>query len=318
MILRHLSRRIAAFAVLCGTAGLAHATAQLGGALSLGVNGGCRFDALVPLTTLQDTFVLAGATPSLPGCGGLSVSGALRGDAASPAVGLKIVASGPNTPAAAQVSLVDEWIITPPAGTAAGPVLFPVILTLDGLVAPGSVFQAATGRFLDYTLAISDKYNGLDPLYKFRTDSQITTTGPASLSFSGTVAIRNYNTAAIPMTAVVQLGLSVPNLLAGTVDVFNTASLTMTLPPGFTAVTSSGLPLRFATPVPEPGTNALWALGLFAIGVAVRQRWKAPVATDRHDRRWLLSRQRCSAAVHWIPAGGGPTRPALGALRKWT
>jgi hypothetical protein len=285
VIPRHSPRRIAAFAVLCGTVGLAHATAQLGGVLSLGVNGGCRFDALVPLTTLQDTFALAGATPSLPGCGGLGVSGALRGDAATPAVGLKIVASGPDTPGAAQVSLIDEWIITPPAGTATGPVLFPVTLTLDGLVAPGAVFMPTTGRFLDYSLVISDKYRGLFPLYQFRSDGQITATSAVSLSFSGTVAIHNYNTAAIPMTAFVQLVLSVPNLLAGTVDVFNSASLTMALPPGFAAVTSSGLPLSFATPVPEPGTNALWALGLFAIGVAVRQRWKAPVVTDGHDRR---------------------------------
>jgi hypothetical protein len=276
VILRHLRRpSAAAAALLCGAFGPAHATAQLGGVLALGVNGGCRFDALVPLTTLQDTFALAGATPGSPGCGGLGVSGALRGDAAVPAVGLKIVASGPATPAAAQVGLLDEWVFTPPAGTAAGTVLFPVTFTLDGAVLPGSVFAPAVGRFVDYTLAISDKWGAALPAQTFRVDGQITTAGAVSLSFAGTVALRNFDSAALPMTAVVQFGLSVPNLLAGTVDAFNTASMTMMLPAGYTVTTSSGLPLNFptATPVPEAGTRAALALGLLAIGLAVRRRW---------------------------------------------
>lgn len=273
--------RAGLLATLAGACGLAHATALLGGVIALNMAGGgsaCAFNALVPLTTPQDTFALSGATPSLPLCGGRTMSADLKGDAATPSVGLKIAASGPLTTAAAQVSFVDEWIITPAAGTPTGLVMIPVTLSLDGLVAPGSVYAPAVGRYLDYTLAISDKSGFSNPLQVFRNDGQVTATGTFAQTWSGVLALYNYNAPALPMTAVVQLGLSVPNLLEGSIDFFNTASLSMQLPAGFTARTSSGLPLVFepddpvVVSVPAPGSAALVALGLLAIGGALRRR----------------------------------------------
>jgi hypothetical protein len=152
--------------------------------------------------------------------------------------------------------------------------MIPVTLSLDGEVAPGSIHAPGVGRFLDYNLAISDKSGLADPLQLFRADGQVGLTGSFAQTWAGILALYNYNATALPMTAVVELGLFVPNLLQGSVDFFNTASVSLQLPPGFTARTSSGLPLVFdpVLPVSAPGTIGLAALGLLAIGWSRRRR----------------------------------------------
>lgn len=264
---------LAASALLTG-GGLAQATALLGGTISLNMAGSssCAFNASVPTTTPQDTFALSGATPTLPICGGRTMSAAMQGDAATPSVGLKLSASGPLTTGSALVKFTDEWSFTVPAGTPTGLVMFPVTFSLDGVVSPGATYAPAVGRFLDYTFALADKSGFADPLQTFRVDGQVTSTGTMVQSWNGTIAIYNYNSPALPMTAVVEPDLSIPNLLEGTVDFFNTASVRMSLPAGFTAHSSSGLPL-FEPPlaVPAPATGGLLALALGLAGVAQRR-----------------------------------------------
>lgn len=91
-------------------------------------------------------------------------------------------------------------------------------------------------------------------------------------TFSGNVNFRYFGVgSALPMTAEVVMSLSLISLLEGNVDFYNTASISMDLPPGFSATTSSGLPLVFA-PVPEPGTYAMVLTGLGLLGFAARRR----------------------------------------------
>ena len=71
-----------------------------------------------------------------------------------------------------------------------------------------------------------------------------------SLSFSGVVSFRNDNQPLFPMVALVEMTMISSNLLSGSsIHFFNTGLVSITLPPGFTATTSSGLPVVFA-PVP--------------------------------------------------------------------
>jgi hypothetical protein len=65
------------------------------------------------------------------------------------------------------------------------------------------------------------------------------------------------------------MNLFVTGLFEGTVDCYNTAAASITLPAGFTASTSSGLPLVFA-PVPEPDTGALLVGGLLTLALVRR------------------------------------------------
>jgi hypothetical protein len=70
-----------------------------------------------------------------------------------------------------------------------------------------------------------------------------------------------------------------PGLTEGALDFYNSAAASILLPAGFSATTSSGLPLVFApTPVPEPSPAALLLAGLACVGLA--RRWTARA-------RWL-------------------------------
>jgi len=250
----------------------ARALGLLGGTISLTMApglGACNASAQVSTSTPQDTFALAVATPSLPICAGQSATGSMHAEAATRSIGLKLTASGPQTTAAAQVSFVDSWIITPPAGTPAGLITMPVSFALEGLVAPGSTFSF--GRFVDYVFTISDPNSGAgNPLQNFQVIGQVTTTGVSVLNFNGNVSFRNFNQVSLPMTAMVEMTLSAPQLDAGSIDFYNTAVASIALPPGFAATSSSGIPLVFA-PVPEPSAVALWALGLAAVGFMLRR-----------------------------------------------
>jgi len=276
----------AAFLLACAALSAsndAHAVAQIGGSIGLTVSpglGACNASAQVPTTTLQDSFMLAVATPLSPICGGQAASGSMYAQAATRSLGMQLAASGPLTTAAGQVSFADTWIITPPPGTPSGLITMPVSFSLDGSVAPGSIFRY--GRFLDYVFIMADPNSGPGgPLQRFDASGQITATGNVTLVFNGLMNIRNTNQSSFPMSASVLMQLFVPQLDSGSIDFYNTAVASIELPPGFTATTSSGIPLVFA-PVPEPATSALWSLGLAAVGLAARRR------VARHAARGLV------------------------------
>jgi hypothetical protein len=252
----------------------AMATASIGGVISVVASSGvCGDSALVPGNTAQDTFLLSGNAA----CNGEFALVDLRGDAASASVGLLASASGNgfgSSQAAAQVSFTDHWLLTPPVGTAPGTSInIPVSLSLDGDISAGAVFHPGFGRFLDYNLKISDLYGPLSPGGLFSAIGSISATGPYSQTFNGSVNFFYFGGTSLPMTAVVELSLSVPGLLEGTIDFYNTASVSIDLPPGFTATTSSGVPLDVAD-VPLPTAPALFAgLGLACLIVSKRQ-WR--------------------------------------------
>ncbi len=92
-------------------------------------------------------------------------------------------------------------------------------------------------------------------------NGSIASTGAFSQTFNGTVDFRYFGpSSALPMTAEVIVSLFVPGLNESVVDFCNTASISMVLPTGFSATTSSGLPLIFA-PVPEPHTYGMLFAG---------------------------------------------------------
>lgn len=271
-----------AFAIACVGLVLAAtdagAVALMGGTLSLTMVpglGSCNVSRQVPLTTPQDNFTLSAATPI---CSGQSAAGGLRADASTGALGLRLTASGPQTTASAQVGFVDRWLLTPPPGTPAGFITLPVSFRLDGSVAPGSQFSTPFGRFLDYNLTISDPNSGVgNPLQSFQALGSISATGSYNLTFNGSLNIRNFNQTLMPMTALVEMMLLVPQLNVGAIDFYNTALTSMTLPAGYTATNSSGVALPFSTPVPEPATAALWLAGLVLV-LGAKMRGAAAVA----------------------------------------
>lgn len=242
----------------------AAATARMGGVISLvGGLGTCNVTALVPLDTAQDVFALSRATA----CAGTSSSVDLRADAATGSVGLRGTSAGNglgSSQAAAQVSFMDLWSIGVPVGFAPGTFSIPVTLKLDGNVSPTAL--SAFNRFADYGLTFRDVYAGLSPTGLLQGSGSITSTGSHALAFSGNVEFRYFGPgSALPPTAEVTMNVSMPGLNEGTVDFYNTASVFLALPPGFTATTSSGIPLVFA-PVPEPGSGTLLALGALCLG----------------------------------------------------
>lgn len=262
---------LATVAVLVGNQ--ADATATLGGVASLvGSSGTCNFNKLIPLNTQQDTFVLSGAT----GCLGTSSSVDLHGEAATGTIGLRATSSGNglgSSQAAAQVYYSDHWLLSPPVGAAVGTYTIPVSLTLEGNISAGALSGFQFNRFLDYSLSVRDLYAGLSATTLFAANGSISTTGAFTQTFNGNVNFRYFGPgSALPMTAEVIASLSLPGLNEGFVDFYNTASISMQLPSGFSATTSSGLPLVFP-PVPEPRTNAMMLAGLGVLAWRVRRQY---------------------------------------------
>jgi hypothetical protein len=235
--------------------GQAAALATLGGAVSVGSGqGACRDDRSVPQNTSQDFFALGGATA----CAGGSASADVKGDAASASIGLKTSASGNgagSSQTAASVAFRDFWDITVAPGTASGPITIPVTLQFDGSISPGAVFNPGFGRFLDYSLNLGQPFS----FNVFSATGSLTAVGNYSQSFSGTVVLPY--SAGRPLRAVIDLSLSVPGLIEGTVDFYNTASVSVQLPAGYVVRNSSGTQL-FAAPVPEPTSLMMMASGL--------------------------------------------------------
>jgi hypothetical protein len=259
--------------VYCNEAG---ATATIGGVVgALANTGACNQSVSVPTDTFQDSFVLHTAAA----CGGGSASADLRGDAGTASIGIRGTSSGNgfgSSQASGAVLFTDHWLLTPPTGTADGTFInIPVKLKLEGSISPGAVLDDTFGRFLDYNLTISDLYFALSPGSAFSALGKISASGTFSETFSGSVNFYNFGSTAAPMTAVVEMSLFLPALLEGTVDFFNAASITMDLPPGFLATTSSGLPLDFAqapASVAEPEAGALMLVGLGLLTFLARRR----------------------------------------------
>lgn len=252
------SRNLLSVGVACCAmmlSGQAAAVATIGGAVSMGSGqGACRDDRIVSQNTSQDAFALSGATA----CAGGSASADVKGDAASASIGLKTSASGSGTGSsqtAASVAFRDFWDITVAPGTASGPIIIPVTLQFDGSISPGAVFNPGFGRFMDYSFNFGQPFS----FNVFSATGSLTAVGNYSQSFSGTVALPY--SAGRPLRAVIDLSMSVPGLLDGTIDFYNTASVSVQLPAGYVVRNSSGTQL-FAAPVPEPTSLMMMASGL--------------------------------------------------------
>lgn len=238
--------------------GAASATAQIGGVISTTFSEGggtCNKTALVPLTTAQDTFALNLAAP----CAAGSAGGTLKGDAATGAVGLTVNASGTGF-VSSEVSLVERWTLTPPAGTAAGTFAIPVNLHVDGTVSAGAT-AVLRGPFLTYNMTLLDTNSAL-PGGRIDGIGSVTGTGIYSQTFSGPVNVRYFGPGSLLSTVEVSVQMTVAQLSTGTIDFYNTAFASLTLPSGWTAVTSSGLPV---VAVPEPSSALLILVGAGAL-----------------------------------------------------
>lgn len=260
--LRLFASAAVACTVLLGPSA-ASATAQIGGVISTTFSEGggtCNKTALVPLTTPQDTFALNLAAP----CAAGSAGGTLRGDAATGAVGLKVDASGTGF-VSSEVSLIERWTLTPPAGTAAGTFAIPVNLHIDGTVSAGAT-AVLRGPFLTYNMTLLDTNSAL-PGGRIDGIGSVTSTGIYSQTFSGPVNVRYFGPGSLLSTVEIDVQMTVAQLSTGTIDFYNTAFASLTLPPGWTAVTSSGLPV---VAVPEPSTVLLMLLGVGALALRGR------------------------------------------------
>lgn len=249
-------------ASLTCAAGLAEATAQIGGVLSLdsGSASCIGVHRLVPLTTRQDSFNLADSLS----CVGVTSSVSLHGDAATASIGLQASTHGDARPVSGSVGLVDQWTIAVPASMAQhSTFVLPVSFHLEGDVAPGSATSLHRG-FVEYHAAFSQ----FGSSNAFQVNDHVDTLGHFDQTFAGTVAF-TYFGPTVPTVALFEAQLTIPQLDAGGVDFFHTLSAHVDLPAGFTLTTSSGLAL-FPPAVPEPGTWMLMAAGL--VGLALGRR----------------------------------------------
>jgi hypothetical protein len=252
-------------------AGQALATANLGGVVSTGFVAGfgsCNKSKLVPQDTPQDTFVLSvGGTCD----GGAAASGDLKAYANTATVGLRLSATGAAS-AAAQVRYFDQWLVHVAPGTLPGDYTIPVNFKIEGSVSPGS-FARLGNQFLEYSFSARNIYGGSLPPTLYQANGNVTSTGAFLQTYSGNLNFHYYGPgSALPVTAEVEMILLAPQIENGTMDFFNTAAAGLVLPAGWSATSSSGLPLAFATAVPEPASGALLLLGLGGLGLLARKR----------------------------------------------
>ena len=282
---------LVAFALACfgvAATGPSLATAQLGGVAGVTFVAGfgsCNRSQSIPTSTSQDTFAVAVASSCSDGA---TASASARADAALASVGVRSEAGGVSglATASAFVSFIDTWLLTVAPGTLPGTFRIPVNFKLEGSVSPGS-FARLGGNFLGYSYSTRDLYGGL-PASSFAVSGNVNTTGPYLQNFAGTVDFRYLGVgSALPTTAEVAMILAVPQVELGSVDFFNSASISLVLPAGWSATTSSGLALPFAAvaAVPEASPAAMLLLGLASLGgLAVWRRRGAastPAAAPR-------------------------------------
>ena len=276
-LLSRLSTIAIATAIAWGPAGPAQATAYLGGVVTaLSGLGACHDTHSMPGNTLQDTLSISAAIA----CQGGSAGGTVTGDAATGSVTISgySIGSSPvpgSSQVAAQVQYMDHWLINVPAGTAPGLINLPVALRLEGTISPGAL--SGYSRYFDYSMKIRDLYGSLnpDPPDSSILSSYGSITGPGAFSsiVTGNLNFHYYGPGtALPTTAEVSITLGYPGLNEGTIDFSHTAAISMILPPGYSAVTSSGIVLDFAPAVPEPDRIGLLLAGLAVVGWTVRRR----------------------------------------------
>ena len=219
----------------------------------------------MPLNTLQDAISLSAATA----CNGGTAAADIHGEAATGSIGVRATSSGNgfgSSMAVASVGLNDYWLITAPPGIAANTsVRIPVTIKVDGVISPGASFDPVYGAFLAFNMNISDHYNALSPTGQFVARGTVATSGSFSRTFTGNVDLFYFGPNSLPIRADIALSLDVVSLLEGSVDFYNTASIALTLPAGFSAATSAGLPLLLA-PVPERETWLMLFAGLATLG----------------------------------------------------
>lgn len=269
----------AALSVIAIQAGAASIYPAIGGVVTTNASsGGCADTQIVPLNTVQNAFSLSAAAT----CGGQSATGSVTGTAATASVGIVGTSSGGtygSAQMAGQVSLIDQWILTPPTTVGlASSFLMPVAINLDGLISADATYNPGFTGFLGYTLSVYDVYDALGAAGGlFSRTGLVTTTGAFNLHDTGTISV-NY-IAGLPISVGVSLSLSIPGLTNGTVDFLHTGSIFAALPDGWTATTGGGSALDFGggqppvSSVPVPASLALmlcWTLGL--AGAAARRR----------------------------------------------
>ena len=263
MTARYLLAALSLGSATLGASGVAMAPANLGGVVSVHANSGvCNASALIPGNTLQDSFQLDRSTA----CAGGSASANIRASAASGSVGVRATSLGnglSSSSATAVVQFSDEWTITVPAGTPRGTINLPMALHLDGTVSPGAkVNPLYGGRFLEYVLSIGEQFS----FNVLGANGHVSTFGAFSQTFNGVVG---FSYSGQPLKVALKMNVSIPGLLEGSIDFYNTAAASMTLPAGYSASTSSGIPLVFA-PIPEPSNGALLTGGLLALALVRR------------------------------------------------
>jgi hypothetical protein len=118
-----------------------------------------------------------------------------------------------------------------------------------------------------YGLNICDKFGIGSPGHVISANGQISSTGAVALSWSGNLALFHSRLAAGPFVATTEMNLFVPALLEGLLDFSKAASISLDLPAGYTAKTSSGLPL-FVNVTPPATVPVPAALGLMMSGLA--------------------------------------------------
>ncbi len=266
-------------ASVCVMSQSAGAVTMTGGVVSANAGlGACHDNQIVPLATPQNSFTLS----AIATCAGYSASGTVRGDAATVSVGAYGISTGGTfgySQMSSQVSLIDQWILTPSSALVTPATLtLPVSINLDGVISSDAVFSSGFGRFIDYNLSIADNYAPLGPSASFSQFGSITSTGAFGLHANGNIVVY-VRGGSVPTAVSVALSLFIPALNNGTVDFLNTGSIVATLPAGWTATTASGVPLAFqTTAVPLPQSFGLMLTWI--IGAAARVTWKG-----RHRRQ---------------------------------
>jgi hypothetical protein len=189
------------------------AVALTGGAVSLvGGSGSCNKSQVIPLNTPQDTFALAvinGLQRRL-GLGGTAQRRFHR--LGRPAHGgLRHRGTG-----AAEVSLIDQWIIGVPVGTAPGSVFtLPAAFRLEGDIVTGSTFWSVLRPISGTTASRSASWAVFRA--SFNAVVKVASTGHFDQTFSGLLSI-TYFGAAVPTLANFEMQLLVLDLTQGDID----------------------------------------------------------------------------------------------------